>query len=192
MNSLELVTSPSGEPLTLSEAKGQVYLKESDNTKDGELNDYIAAARDYLENHEHGNIQIMPATYRLHLDAFPTDGDWITLPKPPLRSVTSISYLDSTGETQTMDASDYVVDAATFPGRIGLAYGKVWPATREQIKAIAITFVAGFNEVPPGIKTAARLLVGHYFENREATSERPPSNIAIGVEEHLGTVGVIA
>lgn len=192
MSKTILVTAAESEPLTLSEAKRQCYIRADDDSKDDELADYIAAARQYIEENEGGNVQIVTATYQLKLDGFPRGAGCIELPRPPLQSVDSISYLNGDGDTQSLtEDTDYVVDVAAFPGQIGLAYGKTWPTTRPQLNAVTIQFVAGWTSVPPALKQAMRLLVGHFFENREASSERMTQKIALGVEELIGSIGLV-
>lgn len=113
----------------------------------------------------------MTATYTLKLDRFPFD-DYIDLPKPPLVSVTSVSYVDLTGATQTFSASRYEVDTDGEPGRIYLKYGESWPSTRTQRNAVTIVFVAGYgdaSDVPENIKHSIKLKAAHWYENREGS-----------------------
>jgi uncharacterized phiE125 gp8 family phage protein len=96
----------------------------------------------------------------------------ILVPRPPLQSVSSIAYVDSTGSTQTMDASAYIVDTRSEPGRITPAYGTCWPTARCQINAVTITYVAGWTTatMPDTVKHLMRLWVGHFFEHRDAVN----------------------
>ena len=77
------------------------------------------------------------------------------------------------------------------PGRISVAQGKVWPVTLPQIGATTMRIVAGYgpdaSTVPENVKEAVLLVVGHLYENREATVSGPvPQAIAMGVEALLG------
>lgn len=100
----------------------------------------------------------------------------IIIPKPPLISVTSITYVDTDGATQTWASSNYTVDAPVGdfaePGRICPVYGQVYPVTRAQPAAVTIRFVAGYgaaaSAVPQPIKSAMKLLIGIWYANREA------------------------
>jgi uncharacterized phiE125 gp8 family phage protein len=65
-------------------------------------------------------------TMDLYLDRFPA-GRCIEIPFPPLQTVEFIKYKDPAGNIQTMPAGDYEVDAASEPGRVGLAWGRSWP-----------------------------------------------------------------
>lgn len=165
---LTLVTAPASEPLTTAEAKSHLRV---DTTDDDTLIDaFVKAARQYVE--EDMGRALITQTWDYTLDKFPSDGSAIQLPRPPLVSVTSITYVDSNGATQTVTSTDYIVNAGKRNGEITLAYGKSWPATREQANAVTIRFVAGYgaaSAVPESIRTAIRLTVGDLYSNREAS-----------------------
>jgi len=162
------VTAPTVEPVSLTEAK--VHLRVDITDDDSLIAALIVAARQYVEVLT--RRQLITATWDLVLDTWP-DGDTILVPLPPLQSVTSITYKDSADTVYTMPAMDYIVDTAEEPGRIVLAYGKTWPSTiLYPVGAITIRFTAGYGDalaVPQAIKQAILLLVGHWYENREAT-----------------------
>lgn len=101
--------------------------------------------------------------------------DFLDIPRAPLGSITSITYVDLTGTTQTWDPSQYDVDAPVGPrgqrGRVAPKYGIAWPAARYQMNAIVVRFVAGYgataDAVPRQLKRAMFLIIGEMFENRE-------------------------
>ena len=96
----------------------------------------------------------------------------IYLPRPPLQSVTSIVYTDSEGAHYTVDADSYIADTASELGSIVLSYGASWPSvTLRPTAGVEITYVAGYGDaasVPQRAKQAILLLVGHWYEQREA------------------------
>ena len=177
---------PTYSPVTLSEAKIHCRVDETD--EDALISSLIVAATNYAQ--EIIQRQIMPASYVLALDGFPRgvrndncssaiDGRDILLPYAGALAVASIAYLDTDGASQTVASADYVLSAASKPSRIALAYAQVWPDSYAQIDAVTVTYTAGFiasteNEtvqqdgVPEPIKLAIKLLVSHWFENREA------------------------
>lgn len=181
---LSLVTGPAVEPLTLQEAKAHLRITESD--EDAWIENLIKAVRQRAENAT--NRQLVTATWKLVLDAFPTrwrvtaerymkDGlgtQWgaeITIPKTPLQSITTIDYIDEDGNSQTLAASEYVVSTDREPAVVRRAFGKDWPSTRLQPDAVEITFVAGYGAtgetVPDLLKSGMLLTLGHLYENRE-------------------------
>ena len=88
------------------------------------------------------------------LDEFPPN-DYIEIPLPPLQSITSIKYYDTTDTEATMAASDYIVDTTGFVGRVVLADGKSWPSTSlRPAKGICIEFVCGYTTYSATVNTA--------------------------------------
>jgi uncharacterized phiE125 gp8 family phage protein len=112
----------------------------TNTTLDPLLGRFIRTARQMAESAT--RRALITQTLDLYLDAFP--GWEITLPKPKLQSVTSITYVDDNGVTQTLDTSLYLVDTTTEPARITPAFGEVWPTTRWQTNAVRIRYVAGY------------------------------------------------
>lgn len=166
---LELVTPPVVEPISLSEAK--LHLRVDVPDDDAYITSLIVAARQQAESIT--RRAFVTQTYKLTMDAFPCGP--IYLPRPPLQSVSSITYVDTAGVTQTWSASDYQVEATggpfAPPGRVAPAYGQSYPATRAVFGAVTITFVAGYgsqaSDVPQAIRQAILLVLGHWYEHRE-------------------------
>lgn len=169
MPRFELVTGPTLEPVTLAEAKN--HLRYVDNDEDPLINALITSARLTVESQT--ARQLVTATWKLHLDFFPA-GD-IEIRKPPVASISSITYFDTQGDQQTWDASKYETDLVSEPARIRPAHNETYPSTRwHKLNAVTIEFVAGkaVDDVDQRAKQAILLLVAHAFENREAVSGR--------------------
>jgi uncharacterized phiE125 gp8 family phage protein len=167
---LTLVTAPTVEPLTLTEAKD--HLRVTDTEDDTYITSLITVARKYIE--ENYAISIINQTWDYYQDNFM---DEIELPRAPLSSVTAVTYADTDGATQTLATGVYTVDTDSTPGRIYEAYDQTWPSVQSIPKAIKVRFVGGFSAaatgVPVDIKQAILLMVGHWYENRE--------NVLVGV-----------
>lgn len=152
----------------------------------------IQAAREYVEGYQ--NRALCTQTWELVLDSWPVR-DYVELPKPPLQSVTSIKYKDSAGTESTWADTNYIVDPDSFLGRVVLADGISWPtATLYPAGGIRIQFVAGYGlaaDVPQTTRQAMLLLIGHLYENREASTERALSEIPFGVKALLGMDRVV-
>lgn len=160
---LTIVNAPSEEPLTAADAIAQLRLDTSQ--LDGLLDARIVAAREYAERYT--SRALTTRTYDWTLDAF---ADILYVPMPPLQSVTSITYIDTAGTTQTLATSEYTVDTASQPGRILPAHNKSWPSTRGHVNDVTIRFVAGYGAaaaVPYAIKAAMLLIVGEFDKRRE-------------------------
>jgi uncharacterized phiE125 gp8 family phage protein len=167
-----LKTPPTEEPITIDEAKAHIRQVDNDD-EDDLIAGLIVAARQYCETKT--NRAFVTQTWYWKADRFPC---WqpIWLPRPPLVSITSVSYIDQTGATQTWAATTgYQLSkpAGTFASyaRLMPAYGVNYPIPRYQLEAVTIEYVCGYGssaDVPDGIKAAMKLLIGHWFENRES------------------------
>lgn len=164
---LTRTTAPTVEPITRAEAKAHSRVTVSDD--DEYIDALIEATRDRIENHT--KRALLTQTWRLTLDSFPLGRRDIILPWSPLQSVTSITYVDTNGTTQTWASSNYTVDTGATPGRVRLAYDVLYPSIRHQPNAVTVTFVAGYgaaaSALPAGIVHACKILFGHYYDNRE-------------------------
>lgn len=172
---IELVKSvePTLYPVTLDDVLEHCRITSRD--EDEVLTRAIKAATRHVERML--DRQLVTATWIYYLDDFP-DESIILLPKPPLQSVSSISYISATLGTATPFTA-FTVDGACEPGRVFLNYGCVWPTCRGHFNDVVITFKAGYGAaactaaasvaaVPETYKLAIRALVGHWYENREA------------------------
>jgi len=112
--------------------------------------------------------------------------------------VTSVKYYDQYGAVNTLDPSTYIVDLVSEPGRILPAYGLTWPTTLLQpINGVVVRYIAGYSsdaaEVPPGVKQSMLMLIGYWYENREAaTLERGVSQrLEFAIDALLGQERVV-
>ncbi|MCH9011272.1 MAG: phage head-tail connector protein [Chloroflexi bacterium] len=163
---LTRTVDPTVEPVSLDEVKDHSRVDGTDS--DAVLTILLQAAREYVEHHQ--KRQLITATYELTLDEFPSGP--IILPNPPLISVTSISYEDTAGDTQTWASSNYQVDITELRGSISVEPNVTYPTTETDRKnAVTITFDAGYgtspSDVPETTRLAIMMLAAHWHENRE-------------------------
>lgn len=165
--SLKQTVPPAAVLIATAAAKAHLRVDTADD--DGLIDSYVAAATGRVE--EHTLRQLVTATWRYTLDGWPY-GNQIELPRPPLQSVTSIVYTKADNTTATVDAASFFVDTDSEPGRIVLKDGGVWPGDAlRPAAAVAVTYVAGYgdpNDVPEGVITAVKLIVGGLYEHRES------------------------
>ena len=134
---MTLVTAPTAEPLSLAEAK--LHLRVDGTADDTLIPPRISSARQYVEDFT--GRDLVDQSHKLLLDAFPS---WVELPGSPLVSVTSVTYIDENGATQTAAASLYDVDITTEPGTLRLAFDQTWPSTRSTPNAVTINYDTGY------------------------------------------------
>lgn len=187
---LRLILAPAIEPVTLIAAKE--HLRANDD-EDGLIQTLIYAAREYAQGYT--GRALITQTWEFTASGFPSYYEsyfygTLKLPLGKLQSVTSVSYVNEAGATQTLAASDYQVDTSNdSAGRITPAFGKYWPTTRAGVlEAVTVRFIAGYGlaaAVPFSIKAAMLLIIGHLFANREATGPDNLQNLPMGVEALL-------
>jgi uncharacterized phiE125 gp8 family phage protein len=189
----KLITAPSAEPIELAEAKEHLRILEADDAQDTYIESLITVARESVE--DLCERALMSQTWDFYFDRFPR---WyghrqlhpyeipmqeaLRIPMPPLQSVTSIKYIDSTGALVTLDPANYVVDTASEQARVYPSYGNIWPTARWIQNAVTIRALCGYTSadvIPEKLKQALKLLVANYFENRE------PAVVSTGVPREL-------
>jgi uncharacterized phiE125 gp8 family phage protein len=159
----KVIIPPAAEPITLQEAKRHLRVVFDD--EDTQIEAMIVAARQMAE--ERLNRALMPQTIAFTADSF---GKEVALPRPPLRALGGVSYIDVDGTLQTMDPANYVVDTFRDPPRVVVPYGTTWPTTRNQFGAVTVTYEAGYADaesVPVPIKHWMLLVIGTMYNNRE-------------------------
>lgn len=165
---LSITTAPAVEPVEIGELRA--HVREDDVGQDAVIGRMIKAAR--LHTEVFAGRTFINTTFLLTLDRFPVPA-LIEPPGPPLSSVTSITYIDTDGDEQTLAADQYQVDTESKPGRIVQAFGVTWPATRAQLNVVEVNFVAGYGaapeDVPENFRLAILILAAHLYEHREVT-----------------------
>lgn len=189
--SLSLVTGPTAQPVEAADARAQAECFGNDSA--GLFSLWIDEATRYCESYL--DRQLIYATWKIQADRWPTVTRWnpygaIRLPKPPLSQVTSITYLDANGESQTLPADQYVVDTPTKQqGKIYPAPGVIWPTLYQYPLALTVNFRAGYgaasSSVPASIRSAIFLLCAHRYRNREAVLDKATYEPSFAVKQLL-------
>lgn len=199
---LKLLTPPTGEPISVDDVKANSRL-DVIATDDGLIGGLIATARTHLENR--CNRSFLTQTWKLTLDAFPGQqsigsalvdrpyslpDNAILLERGPVVSVSSIQYLDMSSTLQTMPSTDYALVFSDEIARITPVFGKIWPIVLPQIGAVVVTFIAGYGvaaAVPAPLIQALKLLVGHFYDNREVigSGQEMPFSVSALIDDYI-------
>ena len=147
------VTVPAGsEPVSRDRAKVQLGITGTEH--DDQVDGLIAAARTQVENY--CGIKLVQQTVEAKCDSF---CDFTRVAVAPIQSITSITYLDTAGEEQTLPTSVYELRKEGLAPAIVLKYGQVWP-TIQLGSRITVTAVVGYATVPADIVLALLLQIG--------------------------------
>jgi uncharacterized phiE125 gp8 family phage protein len=165
-STLARIVEPTIEPVTIALLKKHARVGDC-NDEDVVYERYLKLGREMVET----DLQraLITQTWQLHMDRFPSDA--IELRICPVQSVTSVTYVDGLGVTQTWSPANYIANVQSEPGRIALAYGQAWPVARCQENSVTVTFVAGYggvSSVPERACQAIRLLAAEAIISREA------------------------
>jgi len=186
---LTFVSSTGPEPISIREVKYNLHqVPEEDHWL---VQSFITAARQVCERLIPGGKTFATTTWDWKIAGFP-DGNLIRLPRPPLQSITSISYYSSAGTSTTLSSTAYAVHTATdLPGEVELLPDQAWPATDSREFPVTIRFKNGFGtpeQVPEQVKQAMRLLVADFYENRGDDQVKAGDRTMRTVEMLLGTL----
>jgi uncharacterized phiE125 gp8 family phage protein len=189
---LSLVTGPTTDPVTLAEAKAHCRIGITED--DGLLAGYILAARHYVEGQTHR--MMLTQTWDCTFDyCWPTKGCYrhIAIPLSPVQSVTSVSYVDEDGATQTLASDQYTVVTNRSKAFIVPAYNVYWPSIRWVPDAITVRAIVGYTQTPDELRQAILMLVGHLYEHRESVTEgQPLTEVPMSVEALISPFRVVA
>lgn len=185
-----LVTAPSVEPLTLTEAK--LYLRVDQSTEDNLISGMVVAARQWVETYT--RRALVTQTWDFRYESFMDTRQPLILPKAPLQIVTSITYLDEDGVSQTLASSNYSVrtlsGATAGRGYIELNDDVSLPSLyTDALAPVTVRAVCGYGAaaaVPDGIKMAIYLMLGDLYEQRQETMMSVSSKTKTTIERLLG------
>ena len=174
-------TKPVGVAVTLADAKAFCDIDYTDD--DDLITSLIASATSKLDGPRGIGIACFTQTWELSLDNFPYSE--IILPGWPVKSITAVSYTDTDGATQTIDAADYQLDIKGDRARLTPVFGGSWPSSRLVNGAVSITYVVGEaqDDIEPVLKLAIKQMVAHWYENREAISETSFSDVPMSATQ---------
>jgi len=191
---LEQLTEPTAEPMEVDEARDEHVRLISDADEHAYFQGLIKVAREHAE----GFLRrpLITQDWVLFLDRFPRHQ--ITVPLPPLQSITTIEYIDTTGALVTWAAAEYKVSGQTTANsnairppraRIRPAWGLTWPTVRGEQDAVKVTFKCGYGDngkaVPATIKHGMKLIIGELYVQRKQSLQDVFQHPAVISAENL-------
>lgn len=164
---IKQISFPAALPLTLTEAKRQLRIEESETAFDADITALVKAANDWVYATCH--VTLITTDYNAIFESFPQCRRF-KLPGFPISAIESVDYIKPDG---TLDAAGFQLDSIQVPASIYPEVGEQWPEVQaDRIDAITIEYAAGYGTtsaaVPELAKHLLRLLVAHWFKHREA------------------------
>lgn len=166
-------TATTGEVLTVTELKQHLALPAEVGVADTLLLDCINAAVEHWEADT--NIVCLASTWEEKLDCWPSK---IPLELRPVVSVSSVTYLDSSGASATLATSNYTVDTARVQPTVFWKPLAVLPSlsTVDSVNLVTVTYIAGYSDaatpLPTLIKQAIKLKAGEFYNERGVATDR--------------------
>lgn len=201
--SVQLLTPPASEPLTLDQAKDHLRLPRDLTDFDPRLTLFIQSCRAFLE--DTFGLRIMRQQVELRLSQFP-HGDRMALPVWPVQSVDYFKFIGIDGTLFTMTVGDtggvgvnLLQRLAKKPVELVLPFGGVWPAQiLTPADGIQIGLTCGFLNghspetlpLPPSILQAMCLMLGHWWDNGAASTLgtlMQSKTLVLGVDEAMAS-----
>lgn len=184
-NALELIEPPALAPITLAEAKAQLRVDYNDD--DALITRLIATAVAFTDAKGALGKAMITQKWRQYTDQKP---GIVRLLVNSVQVVTRIRYFDPDGDEEDDNLANYNVFSTNGLTTIQPKPGFDWPETQDRPDAIGIEYEAGYGDtaedVPQTVRHALILLLAHWYEVRENTSDGSIQTVPFGFEELIG------
>jgi uncharacterized phiE125 gp8 family phage protein len=155
-------------PITLAAVKDHLRIEQSETVYDTELTSLIRTAQEWIFATCH--LSLTMAEYEISFDKFPCGRDPLKLPLYPIINIIVAEYEKPDGTIGAVEPQEDFIQA---PSVLVPQPGEEWPEVKqEKIGAVRIELEAGYgateSSVPELAKHLIKLLIGHWFKNREA------------------------
>lgn len=175
-----MITAATSYPVSVSRAKDRLRIDVTAN--DADLLAIIKAATLAVE-HETGRM-LAPSAWEYRTDCWD-----ISIPLAPVRTITSITYLDTDHAEQTINPVNYYWHETESGAEVHFIDTYSFPTLSNRDEAITVSFESGYDDtgsgtggdptlvLPPTLELAVLFLVGHWYERREMTGKEEPFRI---------------
>lgn len=181
---LERIEAPTVTPISLADVKDQLRITASD--EDDYLTALIASAVSFVDARGVLGRAMISQKWGQSLQ-YPSGRVYLLM--TPVNEVTAIKYYDADNVQQTATLSDYRLIANGSWAYVEPVSGASWPAAFNRPDAVTIEFMAGIGEtaddIPADLRHAMLLLVSHWYQNRETTSDTDLREMPFGFDALL-------
>lgn len=177
------LTTPAEDPfISLDDAKMHAHIDASIEVEDALTAAYVQAATSVVE--QATGIQCRAETWTLRLPGFPCGKQPLRIPKGVIDEVVSVSYLDSSGESHTLDGASLVRPWGGW-AYLMPAYGESWPYARPYPGSVQVVFTTAL-QTDERAAQAVRLLAAHWMNVRESSSALTYEQVPDGLRFLIG------
>ena len=159
-----LYSAPVVEPVSVEDVAAHCRITSHDD--DEELAGLITVARTHLEDICWSAF--ITQTWDYYWNAFDAQ---LWLPRPPFQSIVKFQYMNAAGTLTNVSSNVYETSAENGISYARLKYLQTWPTPRGYCDDVYVQVKCGYGDaetnVPMPIRQAIKLLVGHWYSNRE-------------------------
>jgi len=159
---IKLITDLATEPVSTAQMKQWLNIDDACTEFDTMIAAMIPAARKMVENLT--GFKLGEATFDISFTGFDVE---LWLEVGGVTTVSSLKYYDGTNVLQTISATNYLTQLVEFPYMIYPAYNYTYPVTYDRWNAVIVNVTTGATAYPAPLLTALKMMVGHWFENRQ-------------------------
>ena len=170
--------------ISVSDLKEHLRVTHSD--EDTLIGAYRDAAITFIE--AYCNTRLIGGTVKFRASGFSAQ---IELPIGPVTRVTSIQYRTAkAGTLLTLDAREYSVERHRQPAVV--RFVSVPSTAPEEVAPVEITADVGHATTPKSLVHAVRLLVGHFYEHRQAAEAASIREVPMGLYSLINPYRVVS
>ena len=179
--SLSLVTPAARRPLALELLRAHLRLDDPPDEEIALLDTYLqGVTSDAFGIGGYTGRALITETYDQVFSGWGCAPRWLRLSRSKVQAVSSVTYTDTAGATQTLSPSLYRLTDEREPASVVPAIGATWPAVHCEGK-VTVRYTAGYgdswNDIPAHVRVALMQVAAHWYRNREAWTERKLSPV---------------
>lgn len=187
-----VISESTTEPIALAEAVQNVRATEGspEALAGGSISKLIKTARQMCE--EELELSLIQKTLEIAQRSFYPCS--IELPQGPVRSIVSVTYVNTSGDDTVLAADQYRISPYESPTVLRPAYDVTWPDVRCDLDSIRVRYTVGYPSedspqqvVPEPILQAMHLFIAHYYAHREAVDDDTLMELPLGSRRLLST-----
>lgn len=184
MATIEITGTPDLDAV-ISVADLKAHLRVDHSDEDTLIEAYRDAAIKWVE--DYCNTRLGDVTAVMYMDAFFTR----SIPVGPVSAISSVTYLDQSGDSQTLDTSYWWADTKRQPARI--TFDGPPDLFDDTYNAVQVNMTIGYAEasIPKPIIHAIRLMVGHLYESRQAVAYAQSYELPMGLHSILSPYRIV-
>lgn len=185
MGTIEITSSPDLDAvISVADLKNHLRVDHSD--EDALIEAYRDAAIKWVEDYCNTRLGDVTAVY--HLDYFKT----CSLPVAPVSAISSVTYLDQNGDSQTLDTAQWWADLKRQPARI--TFDNAPDVFDDTYNAVQINITVGYAEaeIPKPLIQAVRLMVANLYEQRQPVTHSQMYEVPMGLHSILSPYRVVS